>query len=35
MRQTSSWTRVVLVLYTLAALAALLYTIGAPGKEGH
>jgi hypothetical protein len=29
MRRTLSWTRVVVVLYALAALATLLYTIGA------
>jgi len=31
MKQRMSWTRIVLVLYALAALATLLYTIGAPG----
>ena len=34
MRRTISWTRVVLVLYALAALATLLYTIGAP-QDAH
>jgi hypothetical protein len=31
MRRTLSWIRVVVVLYALAALATLLYTIGAGG----
>jgi len=35
MKRTVNWTRVVLVLYALAALATLLYTIGAPATEGH
>jgi hypothetical protein len=31
MRRRISWTRLVVVLYSLAALATLLYTIGAGG----
>ena len=31
MKPTMSWNRLVLVVYALAALATLLYTIGAPG----
>jgi PDZ domain-containing secreted protein len=31
MKRRMSWTRLVVVLYALAALATLLYTIGAPG----
>jgi hypothetical protein len=34
MRQRISWTRLLVVLYALAALATLLYTIGAPGSYG-
>jgi hypothetical protein len=34
MRQGISWTRLLVVLYALAALATLLYTIGAPGAYG-
>jgi hypothetical protein len=30
MRQRISWTRLLVVLYALATLATLLYTIGAP-----
>jgi hypothetical protein len=34
MKRTISWSRVVLVLYALATLATLLYTIGAPTWRG-
>ena len=31
MKRTIRWTRLAVVLYALAALASLLYTVGAPG----
>jgi hypothetical protein len=34
MKRTSSWTRLVAALSALAALATLLYTIGAPSWTG-
>ena len=34
MTRTLSWQRLTLTLFTLAALATLLYTIGAPMTEG-
>lgn len=34
MRRTISWTRLAVALYALAALATLLYTIGAPSWAG-
>jgi hypothetical protein len=35
MTQAITWQRMIYALYILAAIALLLYTIGAPATDGH